>query len=203
MMLGLKEIIPNAEHWSRFVRNNSEQVEVRLAKVEVQKSPSIMFVGMEASKIPVVITQGERMMSPIYRDILIASILTVIFTTVPDVIFGLLIEFGHLLFEFFHTLFEVIESALDHLIEHFFHTERRQTQIIVFYIMISVVLYTFYRLCRVLPRLFHYVKDSLLALWEGEKTSISLYWETLSLFDKIKLVAICVAGITCYVLFGF
>jgi hypothetical protein len=143
------------------------------------------------------------MMSPIYRDILIISILIVIFITIPDVIFGLLVDFGHFLVEFSHTLFEVIESALDHLIEHFFHTDLHTTQIIVFYIIVSVGFYAFYRLYRALPRFFRCVKESLLARWEGEKASIYLCWKELSLFNKIKLVVICVAAVTCYILFGF
>lgn len=143
------------------------------------------------------------MMSPIYRDILIVSVLIVIFTAIPDVILELLVEFGHLLVEFSHALFEVIETALDHLIEHFFHTELHHTQIIVFYIIASVALYIFYWLYRVLPRLFRYVKESLIATWEREKTSISICWQELSLFNKIKLVSICTAAITGYIYFGF
>jgi phosphoribosylformylglycinamidine synthase len=59
MMSGLKELIPGAEHWPRFMRNNSEQFEARVALVEVQKSPSILFTGMEGSRMPVVIAHGE------------------------------------------------------------------------------------------------------------------------------------------------
>jgi phosphoribosylformylglycinamidine synthase len=59
MMSGLKEIIPGAEHWPRFMRNTSEQFEARVAMVEVQKSPSILFVGMEGSRMPVAIAHGE------------------------------------------------------------------------------------------------------------------------------------------------
>ncbi|MCK9395729.1 MAG: phosphoribosylformylglycinamidine synthase [Methylobacter sp.] len=59
MMSGLKEIIPGAEHWPRFMRNNSEQFEARVALVEVQKSPSILFAGMEGSRMPVAIAHGE------------------------------------------------------------------------------------------------------------------------------------------------
>ncbi|MFA5922787.1 MAG: phosphoribosylformylglycinamidine synthase [Methylococcaceae bacterium] len=59
MMSGLKEIIPGAEHWPRFMRNSSEQFEARVAMVEVQKSPSILFVGMEGSRIPVAVAHGE------------------------------------------------------------------------------------------------------------------------------------------------
>jgi phosphoribosylformylglycinamidine synthase len=59
MMSGLKDIIPGAEHWPRFMRNNSEQFEARVALVEVQKSPSILFTGMEGSRMPVAIAHGE------------------------------------------------------------------------------------------------------------------------------------------------
>ncbi len=59
MMSGLKDIIPGAEHWPRFMRNNSEQFEARVAMVEVQNSPSIFFAGMEGSRIPVAIAHGE------------------------------------------------------------------------------------------------------------------------------------------------
>jgi phosphoribosylformylglycinamidine synthase len=59
MMSGLKEIIPGAEHWPRFMRNTSEQFEARVAMVEVMKSPSILFAGMEGSRMPVAIAHGE------------------------------------------------------------------------------------------------------------------------------------------------
>jgi phosphoribosylformylglycinamidine synthase len=59
MMSGLKNIIPGAEHWPRFMRNISEQFEARVAMVEVKKSPSIFFSGMEGSKMPVAIAHGE------------------------------------------------------------------------------------------------------------------------------------------------
>jgi phosphoribosylformylglycinamidine synthase len=59
MMSGLKDIIPGAEHWPRFLRNTSEQFEARVALVEVQKSPSILFAGMEGSRMPVAIAHGE------------------------------------------------------------------------------------------------------------------------------------------------
>ncbi|PPK75387.1 phosphoribosylformylglycinamidine synthase [Methylobacter tundripaludum] len=59
MMSGLKDIIPGAEHWPRFMRNTSEQFEARVALVEVQKSPSILFAGMEGSRMPAAIAHGE------------------------------------------------------------------------------------------------------------------------------------------------
>ncbi len=59
MLAGLKDIIPGAEHWPRFMRNTSEQFEARVAMVEIQASPSIFFNGMAGSKMPVVVAHGE------------------------------------------------------------------------------------------------------------------------------------------------
>jgi phosphoribosylformylglycinamidine synthase len=59
MMAALKDIIPGASHWPRFVRNASEQYEARLVTLEVLESPSIFFKGMAGSRIPVAVAHGE------------------------------------------------------------------------------------------------------------------------------------------------
>jgi phosphoribosylformylglycinamidine synthase len=55
----VKELIPGAAHWPRFVRNRSEQFEARLSLVEIVRSPSIMLRGMEGSRLPVAVAHGE------------------------------------------------------------------------------------------------------------------------------------------------
>ncbi|OQK18171.1 phosphoribosylformylglycinamidine synthase [Methyloprofundus sedimenti] len=59
MLSGLKELIPGAEHWPKFMRNHSEQFEARVAMVKIQDSPSILLKGMAGSSMPVVIAHGE------------------------------------------------------------------------------------------------------------------------------------------------
>lgn len=59
MMAALHSLIPGAEHWPRFVRNRSEQFEARLSLVEVMKSPSVLFAGMEGSRMPIAVAHGE------------------------------------------------------------------------------------------------------------------------------------------------
>ena len=59
MLAALKDIIPGAERWPRFVRNASEQYEARLVTLEVLDSPSIFFNGMAGSRIPVAVAHGE------------------------------------------------------------------------------------------------------------------------------------------------
>jgi phosphoribosylformylglycinamidine synthase len=59
MMSQLKDIIPGAQHWPVFLRNQSEQFEARVALLEVQESPSVFFRGMAGSRIPVAVAHGE------------------------------------------------------------------------------------------------------------------------------------------------
>ena len=59
MMSNLKDIIPGAANWPHFERNVSEQYEARAALLQVEKSPSILFAGMEGSRIPIATAHGE------------------------------------------------------------------------------------------------------------------------------------------------
>ena len=59
MVSNLKELIPGAARWPRFVRNRSEQFEARLALVQIEKSASIFFAGMEGARLPIAVAHGE------------------------------------------------------------------------------------------------------------------------------------------------
>jgi phosphoribosylformylglycinamidine synthase len=59
MLSLLKDLIPGAEHWPRFVRNLSEQFEARTALVEIQDSPSILLRDMAGTRIPIAVAHGE------------------------------------------------------------------------------------------------------------------------------------------------
>lgn len=59
MFAALKEIVPGAASWPRFVRNRGEQFEGRFSLVELAKSPSIFFDGMDGSMLPIAVAHGE------------------------------------------------------------------------------------------------------------------------------------------------
>ena len=59
MFAALKEIVPGAGSWPRFVRNRGEQFEGRFSLVELAKSPSIFFEGMDGSMLPIAVAHGE------------------------------------------------------------------------------------------------------------------------------------------------
>ncbi len=114
----------------------------------------------------------------------------------PGEIFGLMIELLHILWELFveflDLVFEWVESTLDHLIEHLFETDLHDTQIIVFYIIMSMCLFIGYRLYRFLPKLFKRWLVGFQAALAWHKTQLKLYWQRQKLIDKIKILVMLI-----------
>ena len=59
MMANLKELVPGAENWPRFVRNLSDQFEARTVLVRINPVTSPWLEGMAGSVIPVPVAHGE------------------------------------------------------------------------------------------------------------------------------------------------
>jgi len=59
MLSALKELIPGAGQWPRFVRNRSEQYEARLGLVRIPASRSVLLAGMQGSVLPIAVSHGE------------------------------------------------------------------------------------------------------------------------------------------------
>ena len=59
MMAALKELVPGADDWPRFVRNRSEQFEARFSLVRVESSNSLFLADMAGSRMPIAVSHGE------------------------------------------------------------------------------------------------------------------------------------------------
>jgi len=59
MLSNLHELIPGADLWPRFVRNNSERFEARFSLVEVQKNNSLFLNDLAGSRMPIAVSHGE------------------------------------------------------------------------------------------------------------------------------------------------
>ena len=59
MLSHLKDLIPGAADWPRFVRNRSEQFEARLCQVRIEESPSILLGEMAGARLPIAVAHGE------------------------------------------------------------------------------------------------------------------------------------------------
>ena len=59
MLANLKELVPGADNWPRFVRNRSDQFEARTVLVRINPVTSPWLEGMAGSVIPVPVAHGE------------------------------------------------------------------------------------------------------------------------------------------------
>lgn len=120
--------------------------------------------------------------------LLISIALTVI---MPDMAFALVesIVVG---------LFELLEFTLDEIIEHFFHTSRHTTQVIVFYIMSGMFVYGVYRLFFYLKKLYLNAKVLFPDWWLQQRVQVMAAWQTLTFGKKVKMISGCSLGVACF-----
>lgn len=124
------------------------------------------------------------------NKVLIALCLIVILT-IPDILIELFVEGIHFVIEIIaemtHLAFEGVESVLDHFIEHHFHTEMHETQVIVFYIIMSILAIPTYYIAKILPRIYFAMEKHISEMWLNNRNHAQLYWLGMSINDKIKL----------------
>jgi hypothetical protein len=132
--------------------------------------------------------------------------LTLAILAVPDLAIGLLVDGGHHLLEMFlhilHLVFEALEMSLDYVFEHLFHTGTHETQIIVFYVLVTFGLIAFYFLGRIVSSTYVRLSKSLLLYWSRKKSSCLYFWDQQTVLDKIKIVGIGTSAIAGYFYFG-
>jgi hypothetical protein len=146
-------------------------------------------------RLPMILTTYQKI---IYGLGLLGIIVLV---TVPDMVIELSTELFHLVFELIFEVadvtFEAVETMLDHLVEHLFHTGLHDTQIIVYYVIVSLLAYPFYRLMRVLFRFLFRLTTTIPIKYADYKIQclllrqdISYYWQKLPFISKLKWVLI-------------
>jgi len=98
----------------------------------------------------------------------------------------------HLAFESLHILFEILESILDHLVEHIFHTDTHATQIITFYLIIIIAALIFYMLIVMISAWCCSVKYKLRNSYHRWNENIFGFWRTACVTNKVKWWAVFV-----------
>jgi len=105
-----------------------------------------------------------------------------------DVSLELIVELLHLLLETLHNMFEFFELAIEHTIEHLFHTEHHTSQIITFYILLALGIVLVRWLWRVLPHWYRCMLQMVRQTWMRRKIEMEIYWLSLTLRYKITLI---------------
>ncbi len=99
-----------------------------------------------------------------------------------------------LMLELLHSIFELVEFTLDSLVEHLFHTDRHTSQVIVFYLLLSLLAVTAYQTIRRF-RLW-YAQSKAYFLNTGRRIDMVWrdYWLHSAFLEKAKLCAGLTAG---------
>lgn len=140
----------------------------------------------------------------VVNGLIITFILAIL--AAPDLALELLVDLGHHLLEILlhmlHLAFESLEMSLDHAIEHLFHTGTHETQIIVFYVLVTFGLVALYFLGRKVFSAYQVLSKRMLLYWSRKKSSCLYFWGQQAMMDKIKIVSTGIAAIAGYIYFG-
>lgn len=145
--------------------------------------------------------ERRRKQQWIVNGLLTTLILSVLAS--PEQAWSLIVELSHYLLEIglhlLHLGFEYLEMGLDHIVEHLFHTGLHETQIIVFYVLLTLGLLISFFMLRPLPRACRrWYQQSLLFCWR-KQSSCLYYWGEQTLGEKIRLLGLSTAAVVGYV----
>ncbi len=134
------------------------------------------------------------MQNPLKNMFFIFSLLIGVGVFFYDIIFELL--FDVLMFGY-----ELIESGLDSLVELTFDTERRQTEVIVFYLMMTFVVMFGGWIAWLLPKIYRKFRAHFSFHSGYQKNQIGLYYQQLSKTGKVKWMGFILLSVSGIVLF--
>ncbi len=123
-----------------------------------------------------------------HLDLIIVSFV-VLSIALYDTTIDFFLHLLHFLLEVLHWAYEWFELGIEHGVEHLFHTSRHGSQIITFYILLLIASVALYALWRVMPRLYQRFLAFMQQSWLRRKTELQLYWLSLTLVSKFKLLS--------------
>ena len=128
------------------------------------------------------------------KRILIYIFLIGLFISLYDVLL-------HTIFVGLHLTFEWVEYMLEEIIEHTFHTNRKQSQLVVFYLFWLIGFYGLYRLMSISYRISESLKKQLSDRRCYYQNYISQQLTVLTATQKIKLTTALLASLYFVVFF--
>ena len=129
------------------------------------------------------------------KGILIRIFLIGLFISLYDVLL-------HTIFVGLHLTFEWVEYMLEEIIEHTFHTNRKQSQLVVFYLLWLIGFFGLYRLMIVLYRVYESLKKQLSDRRCYYQSYISQQLSVLTATQKIKWTTALMASLFFVVIFN-
>lgn len=128
------------------------------------------------------------------KRILICIFLIGLFISLYDVLL-------HTLLVCLHLTFEWVEYMLEEIIEHTFHTNRQQSQLVVFYLLWLIGFFGLYRLMIILYRVYESLKEQFSDRRCYYQAYISQQLTVLTATQKIKWTTALMASLYFVVFF--
>ncbi len=123
----------------------------------------------------------------IHQKISFTVVIAIVMISMYDAVF-------HFLLWLLHILFESAEFVLDHFIEGVFEIGNRETEIVVFYLLISLISVGVYRLYHALPRWQQQFKQ----LLQRQQAEALAQWQALSALYKMAWWSFFLTAINCW-----
>ncbi|MBL1262548.1 hypothetical protein [Candidatus Methylomicrobium oryzae] len=131
-----------------------------------------------------------RQLSPWQRKAYTYAFLLASLMLVPDLYFA----GAHHLLEILHVCYEGACYLLEELIGHSLHLDKYHSQLILFYVQVSIVLGLCYKLWRAVPRLYSRTKENLQSSYQRSVKDSKELWSKMPSRKRIKVLAGCAAG---------
>ena len=123
----------------------------------------------------------------VYKKIFVGLMLIIVIVMPEDVVERLL--------DLLHLGYEGISFVLEELIQHVLDVDKYLSQSIVFYLWLSMALFGLYYLGCSLPSLCRRLKHDLFAVCSQYRSDLVDYWSGLTLFRKVRFVALFAVGL--------
>ncbi len=124
---------------------------------------------------------------------LVAFLVLLMIDTIVDGVMGLI----DLLIELGHVVIEMLEVSVEVVLEKYFHTNKRQSEIVFLNILVLVALGVIYHFIRFLPYMARKIEKYMLRASHTYLESKVSHWKSYSIAMKLKLVALYILGFYC------
>ena len=101
---------------------------------------------------------------------------------------------AHYLLEFLHIFYEGLCFMLEELIGHSLHLSKYYSQLILFYVQVTIVAGLAYKMWRTAPELYRRAKAYLRASWQQLLEDSKQMWAEMPGRKRMKVLAGCAAG---------
>ena len=139
----------------------------------------------------------RQMLTRISTKFAILFFIIFMFDSLLDLLSGLI----DLLVDLLHLVIEFFEYSIELLLEHILNANHQESEVIIVNVAILLIIYLFYRFCRIIPRFFNWIMRRTKAAWLRHKHREVACWQVQSLNRKIKVCTAYCLGIFCILFF--